>query len=299
MQLQGCYVAIVTPFDAQGKINEKGLRENINYLIDQGVSGVVPCGTTGESATLTWEEHNRVVEITIEEAKDRVQVISGAGSNNTKEALEATINAQKIGSDAVLSITPYYNKPTQEGLFQHFRAIAEKIDIPIVIYNVPGRTGVKLLPETMERLCEFKPIAAIKEASGDLLQVSEIHRRCGDRITILSGDDSLTLPMLALGSKGVISVIGNILPAKMTEMIKAFQEKRVGDALILHEELLPVCNAMFFETNPVPVKTAMNYMGLNAGTFRLPLVPMNDNNKKRLISVLKSNNIQSVNIKGR
>lgn len=299
MQFQGCYVAIITPFDTNGNIDEKGLRENINWLIDQGIAGVVPCGTTGESATMTWDEHNRVVDIAREEAKGRVQVISGAGSNNTKEAVEASKHAQENGSDAILCITPYYNKPTQEGLFQHFRIIAETVDIPIVVYNVPSRTGVNLLPETLERLCEFKSISAVKEASGDLMQVSEIHRRCGDRITILSGDDGLTLPMLACGGKGVISVVANILPAKMSDMIKAFLDKRVDDALALHEELLPICNAMFFETNPIPVKTAMNHLGLHAGTFRLPMVPMTENNKIRLISVLQSSNIEPVKIKGR
>jgi len=298
MQLQGCYVAIITPFDSLGGIDENGLRQNINYLIDQGVAGVVPCGTTGESATMNWEEHNRVVDITIDETKGRVQVISVAGSNNTREAIEAATHGQNIGSDAILCITPYYNKPTQEGLYQHFRAIADKITIPIVLYNVPSRTGVNMLPQTLERLCEFKSIVAIKEASGNLQQVSEIHRRCGDRITILSGDDGLTLPMLACGGKGVISVVGNILPAKMAEMVKAFLEKRTDEALTLHEELLPVCNAMFIETNPVPVKTAMNYLGMFAGTFRLPLVPMSENNKERLISVLQSSNVQPVNIKG-
>jgi 4-hydroxy-tetrahydrodipicolinate synthase len=247
---------------------------------------------------LSWEEHNRVVDITIHEVKGRVQVISGAGSNNTHEAIEAAIHAQEIGSDAILCITPYYNKPTQEGLYQHFHAIADRITIPMVLYNVPSRTGVNLLPQTLERLCEFKPIVAIKEASGNLQQVSEMHRRCGNRITILSGDDGLTLPMLACGGKGVISVVGNILPAKMSEMVRAFLEKRVDEALALHEELLPVCDAMFIETNPIPVKTAMNYLGLYAGTFRLPLVPMSENNKERLISVLQSSNVQSVNIKG-
>lgn len=297
MDLQGCYVAIVTPFDAGGSIDEQGLRSNINFLIDKGVTGVVPCGTTGESATLSWEEHNRVVDITIDEVKGRITVISGAGSNNTREAVAAAKHAKESGSDAILCITPYYNKPTQEGLYQHFKAITGDVAIPIVVYNVPGRTGINLLPETLERLCEFESIIAVKEASGDLAQISEIHRRCGERITILSGDDALTLPILACGGKGVISVIGNILPVKMSEMVKAFLEGRVDDARTLHEQLLPLSKAMFIETNPIPVKTAMNYLGLNAGTLRLPLVPMSESNKKQLLSVLQSNNVKPVNVK--
>ena len=297
MDLHGCYIAIVTPFDPQGGLDEQGLRSNINFLVDKGVAGIVPCGTTGESATLSWEEHNRVVDIAIDEVKGRVAVISGAGSNNTREAIEAAKHAKKSGADAILCITPYYNKPTQEGLYQHFKAVTEETAIPTVVYNVPGRTGTNLLPETLERLCEFESIIAVKEASGDLAQISEIHRRCGERITILSGDDALTLPILSCGGKGVISVIGNILPSEMSEMVKAFHEGRIDDALALHEQLLPIAKAMFIETNPIPVKTAMNYLGLSAGTLRLPLVSMSESNKKLLISVLQSGNIKPNNVK--
>ncbi len=297
MQLQGCYVALVTPFDDHDAIDEDGLRANINFLIDNGIAGIVPCGTTGESATLSWDEHNHVVDIALNEANGRVQVISGAGSNNTKEAIEAAQHAKDNGANAILCITPYYNKPTQEGLYQHYRAIAEHVDIPIVVYNVPGRTGVNLLPETLERLCEFDAVIAVKEASGNLLQISEIHRRCGDRLTILSGDDALTLPMLTCGAKGVISVVGNILPRKMTAMIKAFFDREMDDALALHEELLPVTNAMFIETNPIPVKTAMNHLGLHAGSLRLPLVAMGESNKQHLINILQSNNIKPITSK--
>ncbi len=297
MQLRGCYVALVSPFDKQGAVNEEGLRSNINFLIDNGVAGIVPCGTTGESATLSWEEHNRVVDAALNEANGRVKVITGAGSNNTQEAIEAAKHAKKNGADAILCITPYYNKPTQEGLYQHYRAISQNVSIPIVVYNVPSRTGVNLQPETLERLCEFESIIGVKEASGNLLQISEIHRRCGGRLTILSGDDALTLPMLSCGAQGTVSVLGNILPAKTSEMIQAFFEGRMDDALALHEELLPVSNAMFIETNPVPVKTAMNYLGLAAGTCRLPLVSMNESNRKRLIDILQSNNIKPVTSK--
>jgi 4-hydroxy-tetrahydrodipicolinate synthase len=291
MVLQGCYVAIVTPFLEDGMVDEDGLRKNIEFLIEKGVAGIVPCGTTGESATLSWTEHNRVVDIALSQAKGRVQVIAGAGSNNTLESIEAARHANDKGADAILCITPYYNKPTQEGLYQHYKMIAEKVDIPIVLYNVPGRTGVNMGPETVERLCEFKNIVAVKEASGNLLQVSEIHRRCGDRLTILSGDDALTLPILCCGGSGVVSVVANILPDKMVAMIKAFQDGNMSGALALHEELLPVSNAMFIETSPGPVKTAMNYLGMSAGKPRLPLVEMTKENKAKLIGILEKNGV--------
>lgn len=286
MILRGCYVAIVTPFSEKGAVHEKALRSHIDFLIGKGVAGIVPCGTTGESATLSWEEHNHVVDVALEQAKGRIQVIAGAGSNNTAESLAAARHACERGADAILCITPYYNRPTQEGLYLHYRAIATQVDIPIVVYNVPSRTGVNILPETLERLCEFKNIIAVKEASGSILQISEIHRRCGERLTILSGDDPLTLPILACGGKGVISVVANIAPEKPIEMISAFFAKNLTAALSLHETLLPLSQAMFIETNPIPVKTAMNLLGMNAGPFRLPLAPMNERNKAELVAVL-------------
>jgi 4-hydroxy-tetrahydrodipicolinate synthase len=291
MVLQGCFVAVVTPFLEDGMVDEDGLRKNIEFLIENGVAGIVPCGTTGESATLSWTEHNRVVDIALSQTKGRIQVIAGAGSNNTLESIEAARHAKDKGAHAILCITPYYNKPTQEGLFQHYKMIAEKVDIPIVAYNVPGRTGVNLNAETVERLCEFKNIIALKEASGNLLQISEIHRRCGDRLTILSGDDALTLPILCCGGKGVISVVANILPEKMSSLIAAFHNGNTAKALVLHEELLPVSNAMFIETSPGPVKTAMNYLGFSAGGLRLPLVSMSKDNKNRLIAILEENGV--------
>lgn len=291
MKLAGCYVALVTPFDQQNAIDEEGLRANISFLIQHGIAGVVPCGTTGESATLSWEEHNRVIDITLSEVGRRVTVIAGAGSNCTEEAIEATKHAKAKGADAILGITPYYNKPTQAGLYHHFREIAQSVSIPVIVYNVPSRTGVNLLPETLERLCVFESIVGVKEASGDLLQIAEIHRRCGDRLSILSGDDALTLPILSCGGKGAISVVGNILPEKMASMIQTYLENKPVEARKIHEELLPISQAMFIDNNPIAVKTAMNYLGLPAGTLRLPLVEMNENNKQRLISVLKANNI--------
>ncbi len=296
MELKGCFVAVVTPFTEQGAVDENGFRENIEYIIEGGVAGIIPCGTTGESATLSWEEHNRVVDIALSQTKGRVLVIAGAGSNNTRESLEAATHAKNNGAEAILCITPYYNKPTQEGLYQHYKMIS-KVDIPIVVYNVPGRTGVNLTAETVERLCEFKNVVAIKEASGNLVQISEIHRRCGDRLTILSGDDALTLPILAIGGKGVISVVANIWPEKCVAMIHAFQKGNMNRALALHEELLPVSNAMFIETSPIPVKTAMNYLGLHAGPLRLPLVQMSAENKNKLFAVLAKSGIRKRNQK--
>jgi 4-hydroxy-tetrahydrodipicolinate synthase len=294
MTLQGCFVAIVTPFGDDGLVDEAGLRSNIEFLIEHGVSGIVPCGTTGESATLSWDEHNSVVDIALDQVKGRVQVIAGAGSNNTHESIEAAVHAKEKGAQAILCITPYYNKPTQEGLYQHYKMIATTVDIPIVLYNVPGRTSINMQPKTVERLCEFKGIVAIKEASGNLQQISEIHRRCGERLTVLSGDDALTLPILACGGKGVISVVANIWPKKMVEMLSAFAKGDMASALTLHEELLPVSNAMFFETSPGPVKTAMNYLGLAAGPLRLPLVAMESDTREKLISVLKQSGIKQL-----
>lgn len=292
MELKGCYVAIVTPFTPDGQIDEEGLRSNIDFLLSRGVSGIVPCGTTGESATLSWDEHLRVVDIAINEAQGRAQVIAGAGSNNTREAIEAARHAKEKGADAILCITPYYNKPTQEGLYQHFRTVATSVDIPVVLYNVPGRTGVNMLPETVERLSDIKTIVAVKEASGDVTQSSEIHRRCGDRITVLSGEDSLTLPICSVGGRGVISVTANIVPGKMVAMLSAFEKGDCETARRLHEEMLPLCKALFVETNPIPVKTAMNHVGLAAGPLRLPLVSMSDGNKKVLFDVLKETSLE-------
>ena len=293
MVLQGCYAAIVTPFADNGAIDEDGLRSNIEFLIENGVTGIVPCGTTGESATLSWEEHLRVVDIALEQAASRVQIIAGAGSNNTAESIRAAVHAQEKGADAILCITPYYNKPTQEGLYQHYKAISNAVDVSIVMYNVPGRTGVNCAPATVERLCECDNIIGIKEASGNLLQVSEIRRRCGDRMTVLSGDDALTLPILACGGRGGISVVANILPHKMSTMVNACLTGDFVKARALHEELLPVSNALFIETNPIPVKTAMNALGLHAGSLRLPLVAMGDENKRSLLDVLRESGLLS------
>jgi len=292
MHLQGLYVALVTPFDTRGEVDEGGLHSNINYLLDNGVAGIVPCGTTGESATLSWEEHNRVVDIAVDAAKGRATVIAGAGSNSTRESIEAAQHARAAGADAILCITPYYNRPTQEGLYRHYREIALSADIPMVVYNVPSRTGVNLLPTTVERLCEFANVVGVKEASGNLEQVSEIHRRCGGRLTILSGDDALTLPIMSVGGRGAISVAANIIPRRMNAMVGAFLSGDCAGALKAHEDVFAICRAMFIETNPIPVKTAMQHLGFAAGPLRLPLAPMSDDNKKKLLSVLESGNVK-------
>jgi len=294
MEFRGCYVAIITPFTADGKLDEAGLRSNIDFLIKGGVSGIVPCGTTGESATLSWEEHKRVIDIAIEQAKGKVQVIAGAGSNNTSEAIEAARHAKKSGADAVMSITPYYNKPSQDGLYRHFKAITSEVDIPMLVYNVPGRTGVNMLPETVERLCELPQVQAIKEASGDISQISEIHRRCGDRLAVLSGDDGLTLPVLAVGGKGIVSVIGNIVPDKLSKLVDLFLKGDAAGALKIHEELLPLAKIVFIESNPVPVKNCMMEIGLAAGPVRLPLAPMIESNKVKLLDVFKTYSLAKI-----
>ena len=217
MMFSGSMVAIVTPFH-NGAVDEEKLRQLVKFQINKGTSAIVPCGTTGESATLTHEEHNQVVSIIVDAVGNKVPVIAGTGSNSTKEAIQLTRRAREVGADAALLITPYYNKPTQEGLFEHYKAVAETVDIPLILYNVPGRTSVNMLPQTVERLAQFDNIVGIKEASGSLSQVTEILQRCKDAITVLSGDDALTLPILAVGGKGVISVAANIIPGRMAEL---------------------------------------------------------------------------------
>jgi len=283
---QGSMVAIVTPF-MDGRIDEKGFRELIEFQIAQGTSAIVPCGTTGESATLTHEEHDQVVRIAVECAAGRVPVIAGTGSNSTQEAVSLTRHAQEAGADAALLITPYYNKPTQQGLYEYFQSVADAVDFPIILYNVPGRTAVNLLPKTVARLAEIENIQGIKEASGDLSQVSEIVHLCGSKITVLSGDDALTLPILSVGGKGVISVTANIVPSGMAEMVRAGLDNEWDKARQCHLDLLPLFKAMFYETNPIPVKTALAMMGRIREEFRSPLCRMSPENRQRLSDVLK------------
>jgi len=283
--LRGAIVAIVTPF-TNGEVDEEALRELIEFQIENGTDGIVPCGTTGESATLSHEEHDRVIEITVEAVGKRVPVIAGTGSNSTREAIRLTRHAYEVGADAALMVTPYYNKPTQEGLYQHYREVAEAVPIPVVPYNVPGRTGSNLLPETDARLSEISNIVAIKEASGDLKQISKVVNLCGDRLAVLSGDDFTVLPILAIGGKGVISVVSNVVPADMAGMIDAFEAGDLSKARELHYKMWPIMEALFFETNPIPTKAALSLMGRIAYEVRSPLCKMADVNYERLRQVL-------------
>lgn len=282
---KGSIVAIVTPFK-NNKLDEVALGNLIEWHISEGTDGIVPCGTTGESATLDYDEHYRVIEFTIKAVNKRIPVIAGTGANSTDETIMMTKKAKGMGADAALLVTPYYNKPTQEGLYRHYREVAERVDIPIVLYNVPSRTGVNLLPQTVARLAEIENIVAIKEATGDMKQVSEVIRLCGDRITVLSGDDFTTLPLLALGGKGVISVTANVAPGNVSAMCKAWDNGDIERARNLHFKLEPLNKAMFLETNPIPVKTALSMMGKIQEELRLPLCPMNDDNKDKLKNAL-------------
>lgn len=291
---QGSIVALVTPFK-QGELDEKALRDLVEFHISEGTDAIVPCGTTGESATLSHKEHCRVIEIVIDQAKKRVPVIAGAGSNSTKEAVFLTEHAKKSGADAVLSITPYYNKPTQAGLYQHFKTIAEQVDIPIVLYNVPGRTGVNMLPDTVVRLSKVKNIVGVKEASGSLDQAGAIIHNASENFDVISGEDSLTFPMMAMGAKGVISVVANVAPKKMAQMCKAVLNNNMLEARKLHYELLDLSKAVFYETNPIPAKKAVYLMGLMENEIRLPLVEMTKENTEKLKTVMKNLGIKIVN----
>ena len=283
---KGSIVAIVTPFKS-GAVDEKKLRELVDFQIENGTDGIVACGTTGESSTLDYEEHMDVIRIVFEQANKRVPVIAGTGSNSTAEAIELTRKAKEMGVAGVLLVTPYYNKPTQEGLYRHYTAIADAVDIPQILYNVPGRTGVNLLPETVARLAEHKNIVAIKEATGSLQQASEVLDLCGDKIDVLSGDDFITFPMMACGAKGVISVVANIMPKEVAALVDAFFAGNMAEARRLHLKLLKISNAMFIESNPVPVKTAIGLMGKASDEVRLPLAPLSEANKAKLSTIMK------------
>jgi 4-hydroxy-tetrahydrodipicolinate synthase len=281
----GVLPAIITPFHEDKSLDEEGLKRNVEYLSKTGIAGMVPCGTTGEAATLTFEEHKRVIEIAVENST--VPVIAGTGSNNTREAVELTCHAAEAGADAALLITPYYNKPNDRGMFEHFKTVAEKCDIPIVLYNVPKRTGIDLKPELVAKLSRIKNIVAIKEASGSLSQLSQIIEQTrGSDFSVLCGDDDLTLPAMALGAKGVISVVANVAPRKTVAMVDAMMKGDLETARSLHYELAPLVRAMFLETNPIPVKTAHKYLGLAGGPLRLPLGEMAADKEKMLKELL-------------
>jgi len=284
---KGSIVAIVTPFK-NGKLDEEKLNQLVEFQISRGTLGILPCGTTGESPTLSMAEHERVIEIAIDAAKRRVSVIAGTGSNSTQEAIELSAHAQKAGADAVLLVSPYYNKPTQQGLYLHFKAVAQSVKIPVILYNILSRTGVNIEPQTIARLAgDCKNIIGVKEASGSLEQMSQIKALCPENFALISGDDALTLPLLAIGGIGVISVVANIVPRDVADMIEAYTERDIKKAQKLHYRLLPLVKAMFIETNPIPVKTAMGLMGLCQPDLRLPLCAMSAQNLEKLKKALK------------
>ena len=282
---KGAIVAIVTPFK-NGQIDEEALRELIEFQIVNGTDGIVPCGTTGESATLSHEEHDRVIEITINAVKKRVPVIAGTGSNSTAEALRLTAHAYKAGADAALIVCPYYNRPTQEGLYQHFKTIAENVPIPIMPYNIPSRTGVNLMPEMVAKLSKIKNIVGIKEASGSIKQMSDIIDLCSEDFVVLSGDDIFTLPLLAMGGAGIISVVSNVVPSDMAGLVDAFAAGDLATAKKLHHKMSALIEALFIEVNPVPVKAALALMGKIKYEYRLPLCKMAEANFEKLKKVM-------------
>ena len=288
MVFSGAMTALVTPFK-NNAIDEEAFRVLIEHQIAEGIHGLVPCGTTGESATMSHEEHERVIEICIEQVAGRVPVLAGAGSNSTAEAIRLTKFAKNAGADGALLITPYYNKPTQEGLYLHFDAIARAVDIPLVPYNVPGRTGCNLLPPTLLRLArDFPHLVGVKEATGNMVQGSEILESVPERFSVLSGDDLTALPLMALGARGLISVTSNIVPGQVSAMCSAMAEGKYEEARKIHYRLLPLHQAMFMVTNPIPVKTALHLMGQMSDEMRLPLCRMDKADRKKLAEVLRS-----------
>ena len=286
IRLRGSMVALVTPFTGD-QVDETALKRLVDFHVTHGTSALVPCGTTGESATLSHEEHERVIERVIQAARGRLPVIAGTGSNNTKEAIRLTRHAKRAGADAALLIAPYYNKPTQQGLYLHFKAIAEAVDLPLVPYNIASRTAVNIEPETFARLvAEVPNIVAVKESSGNLEQMSRILQLTTRRIALLSGDDVLTLPVLSIGGTGVISVVANLVPQDVSAMVEAFEHGKTGQAIAWHEKLLPLVKAMFLETNPIPVKTAMAWVGMIEPGLRLPLCELSEANRGKLYAAL-------------
>ncbi len=282
--LQGAYTALVTPF-RDGQVDYDRLKANVAFQIEQGIDGVVPVGTTGESPTLSHAEHGKVIEAVVQAAAGRVKVIAGTGSNATSEAVALTKHAASVGADAALMVNPYYNKPTQDGLYHHFMTVADAVELPIVLYNIPGRTNITMLPETVARLAEHENIVAIKEATGSLDLASEI-ASISD-ITIISGDDSLTLPLMSIGGKGVISVLSNLMPARIKALVDAGLSGDFEQARKLHLELFGLCKGMLtLSTNPIPIKAAMALAGLDTGELRLPLYPLDDANTAKLEKLL-------------
>jgi 4-hydroxy-tetrahydrodipicolinate synthase len=284
---QGSFVAMVTPF-RNGKVDEAKLKELVEFHVSHGTDGLIPCGTTGESPTLNHDEHRRVVEIVVEAARGRIRVIAGTGSNSTAEAIDMTKHAERAGASGALVVNPYYNKPTQEGLYRHFRAVAESVAIPVVLYNIQSRTAINVETDTMARLArDVKNIVGVKEASGSLDQMSQVIAACGPDFSVLSGDDNITLPLLAIGGSGVVSVIANIVPRETADLVHAALEGDWKRARDLHYRLFPLARAAFLETNPIPIKEAMAMAGMLEPEFRLPMCRMSDANREKLRAILK------------
>jgi 4-hydroxy-tetrahydrodipicolinate synthase len=277
----GSMVALVTPFK-NGKVDWESLERLLDFHMKSGSHGIVPCGTTGESATLSHQEHDEVIKTVIKTVNRRLPVVVGTGSNSTEEAVRLTREAEKSGADGALMISPYYNRPTQEGIYQHYKRVASEVGIPLIIYNIPGRTGSKIEPETLARLAEIKNVAGVKEATGSVDQAIDVIRLCGDRLAVYSGEDSLTYSLMALGGKGVISTVANIAPKEMSQLTEACLKGNWEQGRELQFKVLPLIRAVFLETNPIPVKTALSLMGRCTGDLRLPLTPMSEGNVKKL-----------------
>ncbi|MFH1619837.1 MAG: 4-hydroxy-tetrahydrodipicolinate synthase [bacterium] len=285
-ELKGCFTALPTPF-RNDRVDEDSLRKIIRFQIENGVSGLLPCGSTGEAATLGAEEYERVIKIAVEEAKGKLPVMAGTGTNSTSRSVAMAKKTAALGVDALLVIVPYYNKPTQDGQFAHFSEVSGAVDIPVIVYNIPGRTGVNMLPSTLIRLRKkCRNIVGVKEASGNMDQVGEILNSTDGEFSLMSGDDSLTLPMMSLGARGVVSVISNVAPAETAKMCALFAAGKLKEAAEMHHKLLPLMKALFVETNPAPVKSALAMMGLCGETPRLPLVPVSEKIKEILKSAM-------------
>lgn len=296
MKLKGTIVAMITPFNTEDEVDQAGMRENINYLIDKGVEGVLAAGTTGESATITHVEQRKMMDILVDEVGGKVKAVAGAGSNSSKESLSLVKYAENAGADAALVITPYYNKPQQHGLYEHYKMLTETTDIPIIVYNVPSRTGTDIDVETIAKVSQLDNIIGIKEANPDLDKVSQIQKKLDklgnrDDFSIISGNDNLTLPMISMGAKGVISVVANVDPEKMGQMVRYALDGDYNNALKLHDELYDLMKVLFIESNPVPAKESLNMMGRPAGHVRMPLAPLKEENREKLRKVLQDLNL--------
>jgi 4-hydroxy-tetrahydrodipicolinate synthase len=278
---KGSMVALVTPFK-DGKVDRQSLEALVEFHISNGTHGIVPCGTTGESATLSHQEHDEVIKAVVKAVRKRVPVIAGTGSNSTDEAVRLTREAEKSGADGALMISPYYNRPTQEGIFQHYKKVASEVGIPVIVYNIPGRTGSKIEPETLARLSAVKNVAGVKEATGSVDQAIDVIRLCGENLAVYSGEDTLTFSLMALGGKGVISTVANIAPKEMSQLTEACLKGEWEKGRALQFKLIPLIHAVFLETNPIPIKTALSLMGKCTGELRLPLTPMSEGNLKKL-----------------